>query len=85
MCMTSGLDHLISVTCKMRILMMDVSNFRHAVSEMMKSVCHIWMHHHWAGVVSVCVLLVVPCLKVLYGSLFLSDMDLFSYGFNGCC
>ena len=48
MCMSSGLGCLISMVCKMRILIMDASYFRHAVWEKMKSICHILMHDHWA-------------------------------------
>ena len=82
-CMSSGLGCLICVVCKIRILMTDVSYLRCAVWKMMKSVCHIWICHHCL-VVTVNVLLFVPPLKLMYGSLFLYSMDQFSCWFNGC-
>ena len=51
--------------------------------KMMKSVAIFRCVIVGLGVVSVCVLLLVPLLKLLFGSLFLYDMDLFSFGFNG--
>ena len=50
---------------------------------MLKPVCHIWVCH-CCIVVSVLVLLLVPLLKLLYCYLFLCNMDVFSFEFNGC-
>ena len=85
MCMSPSLSCLISMVCKMTISMMGVRYFRCTMWEMMKSFAICWCVIVGPGDVNVLVLLLIPLLKLLHGSLFLCGVDLFLFEFNGCC